>query len=215
MPFAAAPIACSRIPKWIRRPVASSGVIVPRLLTCMPVLPVRSPDAVNRPGTTSTTAASTSSIAVRVATEAPNCHAGSFWSHPCRPAPEMHASYSSGFGRASHAARASCAARAGLAVPEQHVVGDEEVLRRETEDLLHLGDLVRAERAAVRGRGVLHLRRRIADVRTQHDQRRARLLRDARAQSGFERVEIVGDLAELRRRATRTPRSASGRRRCR
>ena len=69
MPFAAEPIACSRMPKWIRRPVASSAVKVPRLLTSMPVLPVRSArPPMNRPGTTSKTAVSTSSLATRVAT---------------------------------------------------------------------------------------------------------------------------------------------------
>ncbi len=84
-----------------------------------------------------------------------------------------------------------------FAVPEHNVVGGVEVFRRQAEDLLDLRDLVGAERAAVRGRSVLHLGRRVADVRTEHDQRRLRLLRDARAQPGFERVEVVRNFTEL------------------
>ena len=96
IPLADAPMPCSRMPKWMSRPVASSGLKTPRLLTFMPVLPVRSPEPVNRPGTRSTTALSTSSIAARVARSLPGCHVGSFCSQPCRPAPVRHASNSSG-----------------------------------------------------------------------------------------------------------------------
>ena len=65
------------------------------------------------------------------------------------------------------------AARPGGAVELDDVVGGEEVLGRQTEDLLDRGDLVGAERAAVRLGGVGELGRRVADVAAQHEQARA------------------------------------------
>ena len=58
-------------------------------------------------------------------------------------------------------------------------------------------DLVGAERDAVRGRGVLHLGRRVTDVRAQHDERRPAFLGHRRAQPGLDRVGVFGRLTEL------------------
>ncbi len=49
----------------------------------------------------------------------------------------------------------------------------------------------------MRVRGVGVLRRRVADVAAQDQQRRAVLDRDALAESSLERVEVLGYLAEL------------------
>ena len=77
------------------------------------------------------------------------------------------------------------------------VGGNEEVLRRQTEDDLGLGDLLGAERLAVRGRRVHAGRGREADVAAETDE--GRLVGDGHAppQCGLERVEVVGDLADL------------------
>ncbi len=136
-------------------------------------------------------------MALRVATEAPACQMGSFCSQPWRPAPERHASYSSGFERRVPRCPRRRAARTGFAVRQEYVVGDEEVLRRKAENLLDLGDLVGAERAPVRGGRVLHLRRRVTDVRPEHEQRGSCLLGDAGAEPRLQRVEIVRGLTEL------------------
>ena len=90
-----------------------------------------------------------------------------------------------------------CATTARGAVVLDHVVGDEEVFLGQAEDLLHDRDLVVAERVAVRVRRVGVLRRRPADVAAENDERGAPGFGDALAQATFERVEIVGRLAEL------------------
>ena len=85
----------------------------------------------------------------------------------------------------------------GGAVPREHFVGNVEVFGREPEDLLHPRDLVGAERAAVRGGGVLHLWRGIADVRSQHDERGPFFLGHRGTEAGLDRVGVLGRFAEL------------------
>src|SRR5262249_42620299 len=89
------------------------------------------------------------------------------------------------------------AADARAPVVIEDVVGDPEVLGWHPEDLLHLGDFVGAEGTAVRVRGVRVLGRRITDVAAQDQQRGAVFDRYALTQAALERVEILGDLAEL------------------
>ena len=118
--------------------------------------------------------------------------------------------------RASHPLRAEPPRRAGAAEEREDVVGNEEVLvRRESEDLLDARDLFGAERFAVRLRRVLELGRRVADVRAQDEQRRAVFVGHAVTQAALERVEVLGDFAELDARASRTRGTARARRRCR
>ncbi len=88
-------------------------------------------------------------------------------------------------------------ARPGGAVVLEDVVGHREVLRRQAEDLLDRGDLVGAERAAVRLGGVGVLRRRVPDVAAQHQHARPAGLGHAGPQARLQRVEVVGDLAQL------------------
>ena len=151
----------------------------------------------NRPGTTSTTALSTSLIASRVSVprRRPARRAVSV---PNRRAPSPSCTPRS---RQVWDGRPTpCAPRHRVlrgAVHAHDVVRRVEGLRGQVEDLLDRGDLVGAERTAVRLLGVGELRRRVADVRAQHDQRRVPVLGDAFAERPLEGVEVVGDLADL------------------
>ena len=88
-------------------------------------------------------------------------------------------------------------ARPRLAVVREHVVGHEELFRREPEDRLHRRDLVGAERAAVGLGGVGVPGRGEPDVAAQDHQAGPFRLRHPGAEPGLERVEVVGRLAEL------------------
>ncbi len=90
------------------------------------------------------------------------------------------------------------ATAAGLAVELEHVVGDVEgLLGRQAEDLLGDADLVLAEGAAV-GFGVVgELRRGVADVAAQHDERRAVLDRLGPPEGGGQGGGVVRRLADV------------------
>ena len=219
MPFMVEPMPCSRTPKWIWRPLQSSRVIDPRSFSSVPVLPVRSAPPPRSPGNESSTASRTSAQAARVATSRPPATTGSFGSQP-QPAPPGQAGLELlGQLRLPRpelldplrpGLPLGCAPPARPPGRGQHVVGHPEVLRRHAEDLLDLGDLVLAERLAVRLRGVGELGRRVADVAAQDDERRPVLdghglpQRRSRGRRGPRRPR------RARGRASRRPRSAAG-----
>ena len=117
--------------------------------------------------------------------------------------------------RFSHASRAPRPARPGAPVEGEHVVGHVEgLVGREAEDLLGDADLVLAERVAV---GVARCRctsgtgSRCGCAGSSSDGASSIVHRPP--QAGLEGVEVVGDLAEVARRASRRPRTACPRRR--
>ena len=150
----------------------------------MPVLPVRSPEPVISPGTTSTTAVEHLLRSRRASrSTCPACARRQLLLPAARaPRPERHASYSSarsGFAattsvrarsHASRAARRGARPRGSSASTSSGTKKSWSAGRPRIS--LTPRDLVGAERVAVRLRGVLELRRRVADVRAQHDERR-------------------------------------------
>ena len=226
MPFAAAAIPCSRMPKWMMRPLGSSGVRIAGVLH-------------ERAGVAGEVAAAADEAGHDVEDRAEHLlrrDAGRERTSglPRRELllPALGAATRDAEVELLRPARVSrrqppCGAlptpvRADAAAPGrgaeelEDVVGDVEVLvGGEPEDLLDPRDLVGAERLAVRLRRVLELGRRVPDVRAQDEQRRAVLVGHAVAQAALERVEVLGGLTELDARASRTRGSARARRRCR
>ena len=178
----------------------------------------------NRPGTTSTTAVEHLFARSRAsATDAPASprRAASAPSRRAAAPDEARFVLVGGFGFARPTRRASATPRARRApaarYQSEHVVGNEEVFRREAEDLLHLAR-PRRRRAGCRARPRCPAPS-ATGTRCASAARRSVGPRSPRrspvAQPGLERVEVVRRPRRAARRASRTPRSASGRRRCR
>ena len=229
MPFMTEPMPCSRTPKWSWRPPKGACAITGGVLRArVPVFPVRSAPPADEAGHDVERSRSSDLACTR-------CAGGELVAaRPRRAAspPSRRARAARGTRRAASASSGSRVAERGAALlprlargaaararPRGSTSSTSSGTKKSSSGgspriSLTARDLVGAERVAVGLGGVGVLRRRLADVAAQHDQARAVGLGHARAEPGLERVEVVGDLAELARRASRRPRTASGRRRC-